>query len=931
MSGHLTADRGRLGQFVNALFLHADEGGFVSLRSFEHERGKPPVEIRAVQLNGQGLAPVIAQATGAANRAARHATPAVFAPPICTFTSSARAAEADVLNGVALSLECDEQPEGARQRLEGLLGAATVVVASGGEWADPATGELQDRLHCHWRLAEPTRTVEEHAALKRARRLAVALAGGDPSAVPLVHPLRWPGSWHRKGKPKLCSIVALRQEVEIALGDALERLEQAAHLALEHATGADRDRLLCALEKPRERRGDDAGAHDPEARDPDLEALADAIPNEAEPRAEYIAIGLAFYAASDGSAAGLNAWDRWARKSHKAHGGTARQWAHFATSPPDRTGKGSLVQRARRHAPGFRLPSWRRAEEPGEDGPPSAPEPPQRPVIQLGGGRLHDVVAASERALGAAGGIYQRGALLVRVVRLAEATSGSIRRAAGSLTIVPMDRATLRVRLTEAARFERFDGRSEQWRPSDCPGDVAEAVLSAVGAWPSIPPLVGIVQAPTLRADGTVLDQPGYDAASGLLLDPGDIAFPPIPAAPSRAEAERALVRLRAPFADFPFAAEADLAVILSAVLTALVRPTLRAAPAFLLTAPTMGSGKTLLATIVSYIATGRAPAMMSQAEDAEAERKRLLAVLMEGGAVAVLDNIERPLASDALCSILTEPVFRDRVLGVTRTAAVPTNTSWFITGNNAQVVGDLTVRVLTCRLDPACERPEERTFTVDLHREVPCQRGELAAAALTIIRAYLAAGSPPQPVPTFGRFEQWQAWCRFPLIWLGLADPCSTRAAAEGKDPVRARLGALLEGWRGLFGGDELTVAVAIKALGKVELDTAGRTALTEAMREIAGEKDGINGRRLGNFIARHEGRFERGLRFERGEAGYLGVLWRVRSAGKDQGFQGFKGFRQPPTRECQSDSYIETTGKNPGNPANSGSAAFDDEGIDL
>lgn len=389
MSGHLTADRTQLERFVSALFTHADEGGFVSMRSFEHERGKPPVEIRAVQINGQGLAPVIAQATGAANRAARHATPAVFAPPICTFTSSARAAEADVLNGVALSLECDEQPERARQRLEGLLGPATVVVASGGEWADPETGELQGRLHCHWRLAEATRTVEEHAALKRARRLAVALAGGDPSAVPLVHPLRWPGSWHRKGKPKLCSIVALRQEVEIDLADALERLEQAGHLALEHATGADRDRLLCALEKSRERRGDGGGAHDPEARDPDLEALADAIPNEAEPRAEYISIGLAFFAASDGSPAGLNAWDRWARKSEKYHGGTARQWQHFATSPPDRTGKGSLVQRARRHEPGFRLPSWRRAEGPGEDVPLGGGEPPM-----AGSGDLsHDALA----------------------------------------------------------------------------------------------------------------------------------------------------------------------------------------------------------------------------------------------------------------------------------------------------------------------------------------------------------------------------------------------------------------------------------------------------------------------------------------------------------------------------------------------------------
>ncbi|MFO1073503.1 MAG: hypothetical protein U1E17_12690 [Geminicoccaceae bacterium] len=142
------------------------------------------------------------------------------------------------------------------------------------------------------------------------------------------------------------------------------------------------------------------------------------------------------------------------------------------------------------------------------------------------------------------------------------------------------------------------------------------------------PPLVGIVQAPTLpRPTARCSTRPGYDAASGLLLDPGDIAFPPIPTAPSRAEAERALGYLREPFAAFPFAAEADLAVILSAVLTALCGPPCPAQHRRSCSlAPVMGSGKTCSATIVSYIATGRAPAMMSQADDAEAERKRLLA-----------------------------------------------------------------------------------------------------------------------------------------------------------------------------------------------------------------------------------------------------------------------------------------------------------------
>ena len=95
----------------------------------------------------------------------------------------------------------------------------------------------------------------------------------------------------------------------------------------------------------------------------------------------------------------------------------------------------------------------------------------------------------------------------------------------------------------------------------------------------------------------------------------------------------------------------------------------------------------------------------------------------------------------------------------------------------------------------------------------MPRRRGELATAALTVVRAYLAAGSPRPPVATFGRFEAWQAWCRFPLIWLGAADPCETRGAAEARDPVRERLVQLALAWRELFGESDTTVAQAIKA----------------------------------------------------------------------------------------------------------------------
>jgi hypothetical protein len=39
-----------------------------------------------------------------------------------------------------------------------------------------------------------------------------------------VHCIRWPGSWHRKGEPRLCTIESCNPDVEIDLGNALVRL-----------------------------------------------------------------------------------------------------------------------------------------------------------------------------------------------------------------------------------------------------------------------------------------------------------------------------------------------------------------------------------------------------------------------------------------------------------------------------------------------------------------------------------------------------------------------------------------------------------------------------------------------------------------------------------------------------------------------------------
>ncbi len=220
----LQADTTQIARFVHAMFRYADPDSVVALRSFFDDASS--VHQMGVCRIGDGLEGLVAAAAVQATGCAQHPRPVVFCPPVATFAQGPQAREQDLLNGLALSVECDTAPNDARARLEGLLGPATLVVRSGGCWIDDQTGQVQDKLHLHWRLTEPTRGAAEHAALKQARTLAAALVGGDRSNTPPVHPIRWPGSWHRKASPRLAVIIA-ESETELELSDALEILADA--------------------------------------------------------------------------------------------------------------------------------------------------------------------------------------------------------------------------------------------------------------------------------------------------------------------------------------------------------------------------------------------------------------------------------------------------------------------------------------------------------------------------------------------------------------------------------------------------------------------------------------------------------------------------------------------------------------------------------
>lgn len=510
--------------------------------------------------------------------------------------------------------------------------------------------------------------------------------------------------------------------------------------------------------------------------------------------------------------------------------------------------------------------------------PPDPPDDgPERPVIRWKDGHLPRIVDEAEAALLGAGlRVFQRGNALVRVVKTEQSSVRLYNRPqVGALGIRMVEQAWLVEALTRCARWEKWDLRTEDWRVTNCPTKAAETYIAREGEW-KVPRLLGTISAPTLRPDGSILQEPGYDAPTGTLYDPCGTQYPEIPDQPDLPEAEAALGTLRKAFATFPFAGEEDESVCLALALTGLVRRSLVSAPLGAITAPTMASGKTLIADLISILATGVASPAMRYPDSDEEAGKAALAVLAEGDAVVLIDNIERPLQGDWLCSILTSEVYRDRLLGQSKTLTVPTATLFLATGNQLVIAGDLRTRALLCRIDPKTERPEQRQFRTDIRDWFTRRRPELVAAALTVMRAYVVAGRP-SGLPKWGRFEAWSDMVRAPLVWLGCKDPVSSVKALEDEDPERNNLLAVLYAWRKAIGsGQDLTLSRIIQTAQE-----AGNEPLLEALRAVCGERNGaLSVHRLAAYLRRKKERIADGMRIVHGGRRDNTVTWRLELA---------------------------------------------------
>jgi len=384
------------------------------------------------------------------------------------------------------------------------------------------------------------------------------------------------------------------------------------------------------------------------------------------------------------------------------------------------------------------------------------------PVIKIQGGELDVHVREAIASLVRAENLYVRGGKLARLTP-------------EEIEVLPKD--ALCTLMCENAEYQRAKPRKDggfDMISIDPPNKLVDCVYVA-GHFPGIRELEQIVTFPTLRPDGSMLEHSGYDEQTRAYLRP-TVEVPSVPDVVSEEMAGDALTRIKLLFQDFPFAERCHESAAIAAIMTPVLRLAITGpTPLFIFDSTTPGSGKSLLADIVSIIATGEDAARRPQTDDTEM-RKEITADLLAGTLVILIDNVDRPLGGPALDAALTSINWTGRELSRTKMLKLKNITTWLATGNNIVVKGDLSRRSMRIYLDPGMERPEERNkFRIPkLLEYVRENRAQLIHDILVLARGRQQSGF--SGVSAFGSFESWSYWVRETLIWCGQADPLDSQ-----------------------------------------------------------------------------------------------------------------------------------------------------------
>jgi hypothetical protein len=345
------------------------------------------------------------------------------------------------------------------------------------------------------------------------------------------------------------------------------------------------------------------------------------------------------------------------------------------------------------------------------------------------------------------------------------------------------------------------------------PRDILGSALAS-RTWPGVPPLCGIIGAPVLRRDGTLLQRPGYDPTTGLFLA-SRVALPEVPEQPTPDQVFEARSFLLHRFLrDFPWAGDADRANYIALLVTPILRHFTRSLTPFALIDATMpASGKTILTGGPGMLYGQR---VLPWTYSDEELRKGITAVLAEQVGVVIFDNLAEGSVIDSpiLAQLVTGGVWADRQLGASRTIATVNDRLWMATGNNLQLGGDMTSRTVRVHLDPNMPRPEQRDQSefgiphLDQWITVPANQHTVLWHLLVLVLDWTRHGAPRAGGYTMRQFTPWaQALGGF-LAHHGITGFLANADQVAAIDEDETRWRGFLAAWHDRHGTTPMTAA---------------------------------------------------------------------------------------------------------------------------
>jgi hypothetical protein len=471
-------------------------------------------------------------------------------------------------------------------------------------------------------------------------------------------------------------------------------------------------------------------------------------------------------------------------------------------------------------------------------------------------------------------GLFNRGGMLVR-------------RHQETLTVV--NRAGLTDIITSSVRTGRPSSLTGAWE--DCWPD-GQSMDNILARWRDFAPLEQVVASPFVRADGSICQSNGYDAASRTFvrMAPGMAERLQVPDEPT-GEDVRAAVKLLLDdwLVDFPFPNESDRAHALALMLTPFIRGQVDVVPIAVVDGNGPSAGKGLLAELFTRLVLGSPFEPTTLPEDNDEARKAITAAFLDGSSLLIWDEAH-VLEGTSLAQLLTAPVWRDRKLGLNEMARVPNRLTFAALGNNVRVNGDVARRAYRIRIHPQMERPQNRDVNSFRHPDIKAwteeHRAELLSAVLVLIRAWHLAERPAGPA-TFGSFEKWSRMVG------GILEHSGVTGFLDGLDEWRDSTNATVDAWAGhlewladSFKGARFKTSEVADRLARAGVDAMLPT--TERMM-ASPEATASYSQKLGMIYHHRQGQTYGGLALSRVGKSQGYVMWAVTRVDPDQGVATF------------------------------------------